>query len=124
MVYYNEDGSITSNAAPRTIIGQTAIDAEKDATIARLQAELEDATAALDRIKAEAELAGWKRGRDDAAAHMDNASVNCRKHFTYPPKNAEQRDWQTGALLHANAATAIRALTPLADLLERLGGAE
>lgn len=79
-----------------------------------------DATAALDRIRAEAELAGWKRGRDDAAAHMDNASANCRKQFTYPPKTAEQRDWQTGALLHANAAKAIRALTPPADLAARL----
>ena len=79
-----------------------------------------DATAALDRLKAEAALAGWKRGREAAAAHMDNASANCRKHFTYPPKNAEQRDWQTGALLHANAATAIRAMSPPADLAARI----
>lgn len=58
-----------------------------------------DATAALDRIKAEAELAGWKRGRDDAAGAAKHAGL---------------------AFGYERAVQAIRALTPPADLLERI----
>ena len=45
-----------------------------------------------------------------AAELMQSASAKCRENFTYPAKTKEQRDWQTGAIIHANAATAILAL--------------
>lgn len=48
--------------------------------------------------------------RTKAAALMATASQNCRDKFIYPPKTKEQRDYQTGALLHGMAATAILAL--------------
>lgn len=38
---------------------------------------------------------------------MRTATENCRKEFTYPPKTQDQRDYQTGAILHSNAAKAI-----------------
>ena len=46
----------------------------------------------------------------EAAALMTIAAENCRKQFTYPPKTKEQRDYQTGAIIHSNAAAAILAL--------------
>ena len=53
--------------------------------------------------------------RTKAAALMATASQNCRDKFIYPPKTKEQRDYQTGALLHGMAATAILALPLEAD---------
>lgn len=50
MVYMNEDGSITTNAAPRTIVGETAIITHLQAEIARLATENEDLRNALDYI--------------------------------------------------------------------------
>lgn len=49
MVYHNEDGSITSNAAPRTMIGENAIIAAKDAEIARLQEGMVDLAMTLNK---------------------------------------------------------------------------
>ena len=48
--------------------------------------------------------------QERAAALMETASENCRDNFTYPPKTKEQRDYQAGAIIHGNAAVAIRAL--------------
>ena len=53
---------------------------------------------------------GAKLMQERAAALMETASENCRDNFTYPPKTKEQRDYQTGAIIHSNAAAAIRAL--------------
>ena len=52
---------------------------------------------------------GAKLMQERAAALMETASENCRDNFTYPPKTKEQRDYQTGAIIHSNAAAAIRA---------------
>ena len=61
-----------------------------------------DATAALDRIKAEAELAGWKRARDEAAAKADPYTTVSDSKYGF-----------------GGAAGAIRALSPPADLAAR-----
>ena len=53
---------------------------------------------------------GAKLMQERAAALMETASENCRDNFTYPPKTKEQRDYQAGAIIHGNAAVAIRAL--------------
>lgn len=45
-----------------------------------------------------------------AAALMEVAATNCRAAFTYPPRTKEERDYQTGALIHTYARNAILAL--------------
>lgn len=50
---------------------------------------------------------GWRAMQTAAAGLMQSASTKCRENFTYPAKTKEQRDWQTGAIIHAFAATAI-----------------
>jgi hypothetical protein len=68
---------------------------------ARITAALEpDPTPAL----------SWRAMQTAAAELMQSASAKCRENFTYPAKTKEQRDWQTGAIIHANAATALLAL--------------
>jgi|26BtaG_2_1085354.scaffolds.fasta_scaffold10234_3 hypothetical protein len=47
---------------------------------------------------------------EEAANLMRTAAENCRKEFVYPPKTQDQRDYQTGAILHSNAAKAIATL--------------
>ena len=86
-----------------------------------------NATAALDRIKAEAELSGWKRGRDDAAARIEQNSTPCSPAFPSSWSADQISHYESG---QADAASsfcyAIRAL-PIpspADLAERLGGGE
>jgi hypothetical protein len=76
-----------------------------------------DATVALDRIKAEAALAGWKRGRDDAAEVADEARARRNEQRKqYPDDKAQVMRWMVGALQSAYLRDAIRALTPPADL--------
>ena len=58
---------------------------------------------------------GAKLMQERAAALMETASENCRDNFTYPPKTKEQRDYQAGAIIHGNAAAAIRALPAPTD---------
>ena len=73
--------------------------------------------AALEPSQPDTIGAAWMR--EQAADLMDMASKNCLDQFTYPAKTKEHRDYQTGAIVHANAAIAIRAI-PLptnADLL-------
>jgi len=87
--------------------------------IAALPAVLPAPDAAAIREAAEASpnhayRVGYAAGRAaalrEAAALMTIAAENCRKQFTYPPKTKEQRDYQTGAIIHSNAAAAILAL--------------
>ena len=46
----------------------------------------------------------------EAAALMEVAATNCRAAFTYPPRTKEERDYQTGALIHTYARNAILSL--------------
>ena len=78
-----------------------------------------DATAALDRIRAEAELSGWKRGRDDAAG------VASDKWGEGPSGSYDNGATQDGwNMCSAEVEASIRALALPADLAARLGGAE
>lgn len=67
MVYVNNNGSITSNAAPRTVVGENAIIANLKAEIARLTAEREEARAAT--------AAAYERA-EDAANDADSLELS------------------------------------------------
>ena len=54
---------------------------------------------------------GWRAMQTAAAQMLQAASAKCRENFTYPAKTKEQ----TGATIHANAATAILAMTGPTD---------
>ncbi|NEX45214.1 hypothetical protein [Pseudotabrizicola algicola] len=67
------------------------------------------ATAALDRLKAEAELTGWKRGRDDALAEITELRG-------VPSLTARAQAFDDCCDM---LSASIRALTPPADLAAR-----
>lgn len=72
-------------------------------TVNQLQAKIR----AIPRAPAPDPAAIREAALREAAALMEVAAENCRKQFTYPPKTKEQRDYQTGAIIHSNAAAAI-----------------